>query len=79
MLTSVALATLAPKVICPAMNTNMYKNPIVQENIARLKKQGYKFIEPQTGRLACGIEGEGRLADIDIIIDGVKKYLKKKI
>jgi phosphopantothenoylcysteine decarboxylase / phosphopantothenate---cysteine ligase len=77
MLTCVALATLAPKVICPAMNTNMYKNPLVVENINKLKKLGFIFIEPQTGRLASGAEGEGRLADIDAIINGVKKSLKK--
>ncbi len=78
MLSCISMATLAPKLICPAMNTNMFKNPIVQENIAKLKKNGYKFVEPAFGRLASGVEGKGRLADIDIIINGVIKILRKK-
>jgi len=57
-------------IIAPAMNEKMYLNPIVQNNIARLKKQSYHFIEPENGHLACG-SGLGRLASFDTII----KYL----
>ncbi len=77
MLTCVALATLSPKLICPAMNKNMFENSIVQNNISELKQRGYRFVEPDIGRLASGIEGKGRLADIDKIIDEVIKILKK--
>jgi len=66
----------APVVICPAMNTNMYQNPIVQENIKKLKELGYCFIEPKESRLACGDLGKGALADVEMIVDAVEKYLK---
>ena len=77
MLTCVALATLSPKLLCPAMNKNMFNNSIVQDNINKLKQHGYNFVEPDIGMLACGIEGKGRLADIDTIIGEVNKILKK--
>ena len=54
MLTTTVMATKCPVVFAPAMNTNMYENPIVQENIRYLKSKGYLFIEPDTGWLACG-------------------------
>lgn len=69
MLTSVALAVNnIPKIIAPAMNTNMYNNPIVQDNINKLKKYGYKFIEPKESMLACGDVGKGALADVSDIV-----------
>jgi len=67
MLTTTIMAAKSPVVFAPAMNVNMYQNPIVQNNISRLKELGYYFIEPGTGRLACGTEGKGRLAEIDDI------------
>ena len=75
-----ALSTLVMSVkasrviIAPAMNERMYLNPIVQDNIKCLKKQGYHFIEPAKGHLVCG-SGIGRLADFDTIIT----YLSKKV
>lgn len=66
----------APVIICPAMNTNMYQNPIVQKNISTLKELGYRFIEPKESRLACGDLGKGALADIEVIVDTVEKYLE---
>jgi phosphopantothenoylcysteine decarboxylase len=66
----------APVVICPAMNTYMYENPVVQRNIKNLEALGYHFIEPRESRLACGDSGKGALADIEIIIDTVKKHLQ---
>lgn len=62
----------APVFICPAMNTKMYENPIVQKNIKNLEALGYHFIEPKESRLACGDLGKGALADIEIIIQTVK-------
>ena len=66
-LTSLALAYDKPIVIAPAMNTKMYKNPATKENISVLKERGHLFVEPAEGELACGEEGEGKLADIEDI------------
>ena len=60
---SILLATQAPVLLAPAMNDRMYAHPAVQENIARLKRWGVRFVDPDEGRLACGRDGKGRLAD----------------
>lgn len=75
LLTTVVMATNSQVMIAPAMNVNMWNNSIVQENISRLVKKGYQFIEPATGELACGYTGVGRLADIDYIFGEVVKYI----
>lgn len=75
MLSTTIMATKAPVVFAPAMNTNMYENVIVQDNIEKLKKYGYKFIEPAAGRLACGDEGKGKLQDTEIIVEKVLSML----
>ena len=75
LLTCVIAATKAKVVIAPAMNENMYNNPVVQENIVRLKKLGMKFIGPKKGRLACGDEGMGCLEDVGKIVQAVKQVL----
>ena len=64
-----------PVIICPAMNTAMYENPIVQENIEKLRRHGYRFIDPKESRLACGDLGRGALADVDVIAAAVKATL----
>jgi phosphopantothenoylcysteine decarboxylase / phosphopantothenate---cysteine ligase len=66
-LTTVLLATRAPVVVAPAMNVNMYENPIVQGNLNRLRANGLHIVEPGEGFLACGWEGKGRLADLDVL------------
>jgi phosphopantothenoylcysteine decarboxylase/phosphopantothenate--cysteine ligase len=76
LLTCAAVTTKAPIVIAPAMNTDMLTNPIVQENIAKLKKLGVKFVEPREGKLACGDFGKGALADVDEIVKAVVALLK---
>lgn len=63
MLSTTAMATKARVIIAPAMNTNMYDNPVVQRNIKQLKELGYVFVEPVEGRLACGDVGKGKMAD----------------
>lgn len=63
MLTTAIMATTAPVIIAPAMNTKMWQNPILQENISKLMNCGYKFILPETGRLACGTIGTGKMAE----------------
>lgn len=75
MLTTTIMATKAPVLIAPAMNTNMYENPIVQDNIRKLEARGYRFIEPASGRLACGDYGQGKLADPERIVEEVLKTL----
>lgn len=81
MLTTTVMATRAPILVAPAMNTGMYENAIVQENIDKLKGRGYHFVGPGHGRLACGDEGAGRMSEVDEIhsmitdILGVKKTL----
>lgn len=75
MLSTTIMATKAPVVFAPAMNTNMYENRIVQDNIRKLKDYGYNFIEPATGRLACGDEGRGKLEDPEIIVENVLSML----
>lgn len=75
LLTCVVCATKAPVLISPAMNTNMYKNRIVQGNIKKLKTLGYKFVKPREGRLACGEIGIGCLAEVETIVKEVKKIL----
>jgi phosphopantothenoylcysteine decarboxylase/phosphopantothenate--cysteine ligase len=74
-LTCVACATRAPVLIAPAMNSNMYKNGFVQENIARLKKSGVKFVGPVRGGLACGRIDIGHLAKVEDIVSEAKHLL----
>lgn len=75
MLSTTIMAAKSPVLFCPAMNTAMYDNPILQNNIKKLKDYGYVFMEPAEGRLACGDTGRGKLADVDSIIESVKNIL----
>ncbi|AEY67955.1 bifunctional phosphopantothenoylcysteine decarboxylase/phosphopantothenate--cysteine ligase CoaBC [Clostridium sp. BNL1100] len=77
MLTTVVMAmNKIPVYICPAMNTNMYNNPIVQRNIRTLSELGYRFIDPKEAVLACGDLGKGALADVETIVNTVETYFK---
>ncbi len=67
-----------PVLIAPAMNTNMWDNPIVQDNIIKLKKYGYQFIEPKESMLACGVVDKGALAELEDIIKAVNKCMENK-
>ena len=69
------VSTKKPVLFAPAMNTNMWNNPFIKENVEKLKKQNINFIDPQEGFLACGTNGCGRLADINIIYETTLKYL----
>lgn len=75
MLTTTFLAATCPKIICPAMNTNMYENPVTQRNLKACKELGYTIIEPESGYLACGDTGKGKLADIKHIMDYIEQTL----
>ena len=72
MLTTTIMACKCPVLISPAMNTNMYTNPIVQDNMKRLSDYGYKIIEPATGRLACGDEGAGKLPSEEKLVETIE-------
>ena len=78
LLTTIIMATRAPLLFAPAMNSNMYENKIVQANIERLKKNGCSFIGPEEGELACGYEGRGRLAPVEDIVDAAEECLAPK-
>lgn len=77
-LTTAFLATQAQKVICPAMNANMYLNSVTQENINRLKQQGCIIVEPNQGMLACGDTGTGRMSEPTQIADTIERLLFPK-
>lgn len=76
MLTTTVAATKSKVLIAPAMNTNMYENPIIQNNISTLKKYGYNFVNPESGRLACGDVGSGKLASPEVIVENIVDLLK---
>ncbi len=75
LLTSTVVAATCPVLIAPAMNACMYRNPIVQENIIRLKAFGYEFIEPEIGHLACDVEDIGKLPNEEVLVDAIVKKL----
>lgn len=78
MLSTVIMAVKnKPIIICPAMNTAMYENKIVQENINKLKSYGYIIVEPKESVLACGDLGKGALADVDLIVNAIKNTINK--
>ena len=76
--TTIMAASKAKVIFAPAMNTHMYQNKIVQGNIEKLKNYGYDFIEPASGRLACGDIGVGKLADVNTIVERVLTELNDK-
>lgn len=76
MLSTTVMATKAPVLIVPAMNYNMYANPILQENIEKLKSMGYRFMEPDTGMMAEGTSGKGRLPEPAAIVETIVGILK---
>ncbi len=78
MLTTTALAATCPKIIAPAMNTHMYQNPIVQDNLKKLEHYGYEVIDPASGRLACGDVGAGKLPDEETLVSYIHKAIAKE-
>jgi phosphopantothenoylcysteine decarboxylase/phosphopantothenate--cysteine ligase len=75
MLSTTVMATTAPVLLAPAMNTNMYLNPITGQNLAKLAGLGYHIMEPDSGMLACGVEGPGRLPEPAVIVEKVAAIL----
>ncbi len=77
-LCTMLLATQAPVLICPAMNAHMWQNWIVKANVEILRTQGFYFVEPERGELACGEEGFGRLAEPETIVERIETILTPK-
>jgi len=75
MLTTTILACRCPKLIAPAMNTNMYENPVTQDNLQILRRYGWDVIEPASGRLACGAVGKGKLPEPEELLQHILRYL----
>lgn len=75
MLTTTVLACRCPKLIAPSMNTNMFENPVTQDNLETLKKYGWSVIEPASGRLACGAVGKGKLPEPDELLQHILKSI----
>ena len=73
MLTTTVLASKAPKIIAPAMNTGMYENPVTQDNLALLQKYGMEVVTPASGRLACGDVGAGKMPEPETLIEYIYK------
>ena len=78
LLSTILMATRADVMIAPAMNVNMYNNPIVQKNLQILQEKGFVVLEPDSGYLACGYEGGGRLPEPDALVAAVKDMLTPK-
>ena len=75
MLTTTVLACRCPKLIAPAMNTNMYENPVTQDNLQILRRYGWDVVEPASGRLACGAVGKGKLPEPEELLQHILRYL----
>ena len=78
MLTTTLLATKAPIILAPAMNTGMWENPILQDNIQRLQRYGYHFVEPAVGRLACGDVGSGKMPAEEQLLEHILLHVAKE-
>lgn len=78
MLTTTAMAATCPKIVAPAMNTHMFLNPIVQDNLKKLEHYGYEVIAPAAGRLACGDVGAGKLPDEETLVSYVYRTIAKE-
>lgn len=75
LLTAIVLATRAPIVLCPSMNDVMWSQPVVQENLRRLKARGYHLLGPDRGALACGRFGPGRLIETEDLLRKIRRLL----
>lgn len=75
MLTTTVLACKCPKLIAPAMNTNMYENPVTQDNLAILRRYGWDVLEPASGRLACGAVGKGKMPEPEDLVQHILHHI----
>jgi phosphopantothenoylcysteine decarboxylase/phosphopantothenate--cysteine ligase len=75
-LSTLYLSNPSPVLIAPAMNVEMWRHPAVQANVAALRARGHYFVDPEPGQLACGMEGEGRLASVEVIVSRILEVLR---
>jgi len=75
--TLLAVEAGVPRILCPAMNPNMIAHPAVERNLAQLSEDGWELIEPEVGHMACGVEGRGRLAAPQTIVERVQGVLAR--
>lgn len=78
MLTTTVFATKAPRLISPAMNTAMWENPILQDNLRKLEHYGYEVIQPAAGRLACGDTGSGKMPSEEVLLEHILLHVAKE-
>lgn len=78
MLTTTVFATKAPRLVSPAMNTNMWENPILQDNLRKLEHYGYEIIQPAAGRLACGDTGSGKMPSEELLMEHIMLHVAKE-
>jgi phosphopantothenoylcysteine decarboxylase/phosphopantothenate--cysteine ligase len=76
-LSTLYLSSPAPVLLAPAMNVEMWRHPAVRSSVDILKKRGHSFVDPEPGMLACGMEGEGRLAEVDVIVARILEDLRQ--
>jgi len=79
LLTIVALASRCPLLLAPTMDADMYLNPVTQQNVGKLRERGYHIVPPESGELASGLKGPGRLPEIQVIIGSIERVLDKSI
>ncbi len=77
LLSAVVMATRSPILLAPGMNSGMWENPGVVENVRRLRKRGVEFVGPESGYLACGYQGPGRLASVENILAAISAILSR--
>lgn len=78
MLTTTVMACQKPVIIAPAMNTKMYENPILQDNLDKLRRFGYEIIEPASGHLACGTSGAGKMPSEEVLVSYIERCISKE-
>lgn len=78
MLTTTVMACKKPVIIAPAMNTKMYENPILQDNLEKLRGYGYEIVEPAAGHLACGTSGKGKMPSEEVLVAHLERVLSDK-
>lgn len=78
MLTTTVMACRCPKILAPAMNTNMFENPVVQDNLKILQKYGWEIVQPAVGYLACGATGAGKMAEPEILLEYINREIARK-
>ena len=78
MLTTTVMACQKPVIIAPAMNTKMYENPILQDNLDKLRRFGYEIIEPASGHLACGTSGAGKMPSEEVLVSHIERCISKE-